>query len=154
MPFLPSTKGGETVSKEEVIKGPFGGNLPVSYEISLKELAEGKWSLTYSEEIADTIPEDKLAEFAKAFAQAFGVQPQVEDHKITLRLEGTRAALAAALACEFLAVTDFGQLTLGELLMMAGMGAAKLDKSKEEITKLVSSKAADMQGKQEEQNPS
>lgn len=116
--------------EEKAEKGPFGLLLPMAYEITLKRLPDGNWSLIYTEDVDPSLPEDKLKTAAEIQGKMFGqlgVQVQLEGHKFILKVQGKREALAAALVSEFLMATDFGKMTIGELMLMAGMDSIKLD---------------------------
>ena len=129
---------------EEEQKGPFGGALPISYYVQLWKVSPGKWSLIYTETVPPDLTDDEIKTWSKVFNETFGVQPEIEGHQVTIRLEGSRSALAGALMFEFMGATTLGKLTLAEIMAMAGMYAKQslnrikpvLDKAQELVERM------------------
>ena len=117
------------MNEEKAEKGPFGLLLPMGYEVTLKRLPEGIWELVYIEDVDPTLTDEQVKKAVENMAALFGSYAQytVEEHKIIAKFRGTREACAAALVMEFMAATDFGKMTLSQIMILAGIGSLKVE---------------------------
>jgi hypothetical protein len=139
--------------KHDELRGPLGLRLPISYEVSLKRLPDGSWSLIYVEEHdMQSLTEEQITKAIENQNKLFGTDMQLsaEGNKVTLKGQGKRNSLAAGMMMEFMAATDMGKMSISELVVLATLGASKLEALKDEVMKIIQ----EQQAKEKEQMPS
>jgi len=124
-------------------EGPFGLKLPNEYEITFKKLPDSdNWKLHYMERFDPSIiSEEELKVVAQNFHKLWGIQITLSDYTISFEMTGSCAKLAAGLATEFLTRSDFGKMTLSELIIMAGFANTKVDELLREAVKQIATDA-------------
>ena len=99
--------------------------LPSQLKIEIKKLEGDKWLLHYEETI-ENAPEEVIETSIKLAKEQFGVDVDRKGNTFSYTVEGGRNAVFGAILGEALSMCDIGDLSLREIVVLAGLGSRQL----------------------------
>jgi hypothetical protein len=99
--------------------------LPSQLKIEIKKLEDDKWLCHYEETIED-MPEEVIETSIKLVKEQFGVDVERKGNTFSYTLKGGRNAVFGVILGEALGMCDIGDLSLREVIVLAGLGGRQL----------------------------
>lgn len=96
-------------------------HLPTEVSIRLKKKTEDLWTIQYCESFDYDIPTEH-AKLTIDVAKSHGVDLKQDGRTFSYTQTGSREALTSVIGIEFLAQSQFGKMTLNEILTLMAIG--------------------------------
>jgi len=103
--------------------------LPEKVKITIKRLDNDNFLLHYIETFGNDVPPEVLENTIK-LAKHMGVQVKRRGRTLFYKITGPSEAVFGVILTETLTISKFGDITLKEIIMLAGLSMGQIQKAK------------------------
>lgn len=104
---------------------------PIKLSVSAEKLDDDLWKIQYEEtiDIKDKKLLEEVTKTTKQLAESlpsFGAEVSIKGNKVSYTVKGSLSQLASMVVTEFLSMSSLGDMTLRDMILLAGIGTEKL----------------------------